>query len=1232
METRKTISNYLRKGTSQGYRQPAALDADYVKIEERSTQDFLNYAVEHSSLLNYFNQQGEVVSGRWKQFFEQDICILLAEFIVFDGAQTISLGSTEYSDLSFTLEQMTTEEEADIRNNVTTGSDLPESLQNPPDGYTVESLLDMAEEYNRVNNLILLVSADINQNSEASEFPDFKDELYNLEQNYERDSAGSDLAYPYLLETRYIRRIAEDYLEQTLNGAAQHNPQVALFIAFLKLMGEANNDLNALRDQHFDFYLRDVLRLSENGAEPDSTVVRIAAKDSGDAYLLASGTGLDAGKDEAGTARNYYTDEEITLTAATLSDYRSIRVDRDERSDGSLHGLRMLAESGLSLPDEEGIAPFGQIPEDHYGIDNALGFAISSPLLVLQGGEREIGLTFMLSPDFWSTFEERMAGLDPAGFLAGAFTAKITTADGWLDLPYTVSYDNLSPDPTNPLAFFFLSFQLSTGDPAIVAGITESDAGTYDTEQPILELRLTSSSAYRDAWFFLHDLKVNSVTLSVSASGLTDLELQNDLGSIDIGKDFLPFGAAPGTGANLYISCPEALGKPLNDLKFNLEWKDQPEDFGVLYENYISVDDQLTNEANSASTNPADVLSYSVVTGESDPPEDVFLAQVDLLDGGTWESLSDTDLKLFGDMSIVSVNDLPSSRKATFTSPGTYQPGAKEGFIRLQLSGPEEAFGHAWYAENHPEIVAHNSTQDAYTEANASIAEANSNLAAEDQIAYYTVQSKVDVPSAPYQPTLSQISLDYTSLVSIDLTEGSDYESWFQLHPFGIMEIEGEEGELSPIPQYEEDGYFYIGLSGFTPPQSVSLYLRMKAPATGDTGSVTWSGLAGDTWVELTLQKDETEGMCHNGIITLELPDTLTEDHHVLPSGQHWIRASVSESVENFPCITRIFPNAVRATFESRDSAHLLDGLAAGRITGLTERLPEVDSVEQPYTTNGGKPAEEDDAFRLRVVERLRHKGRAVSPWDYERLVLEAFPAIRKAKCIVPSRESYVPDAGSVYLVVVPRLGEEDSVQMLPPRASSDQLRDISSYLGGLTSPFVSLQVIRPSEVNVQVVCTVALSEGLDRAIYTRKLNAELQAYIYQWMFEGEDLPLGSTIENSLMVNHLLTLDYVDYVTELGFRQSSRLKEIDLADSPEIDLEPPNVYTIWTSVEEHDITMDEDAVRSGIDHLTIEGTFIIGGEAESSLGVGFWIIGESFKVWDSAEEAEVDRIQYMIIK
>ena len=80
------------------------------------------------------------------------------------------------------------------------------------------------------------------------------------------------------------------------------------------------------------------------------------------------------------------------------------------------------------------------------------------------------------------------------------------------------------------------------------------------------------------------------------------------------------------------------------------------------------------------------------------------------------------------------------------------------------------------------------------------------------------------------------------------------------------------------------------------------------------------------------------------------------------------------------------------------------------------KRIPE--SLKRKE--HGGKTPEQPADFNVRVSERLRHKRRALTIWDYERLVLEKFPQIYKVKCLNHTQYEPAPGPGGIYRELAP--------------------------------------------------------------------------------------------------------------------------------------------------------------------------------------------------------------------
>src|SRR5207244_8202393 len=108
-----------------------------------------------------------------------------------------------------------------------------------------------------------------------------------------------------------------------------------------------------------------------------------------------------------------------------------------------------------------------------------------------------------------------------------------------------------------------------------------------------------------------------------------------------------------------------------------------------------------------------------------------------------------------------------------------------------------------------------------------------------------------------------------------------------------------------------------------------------------------------------------------------------------------------------------------------------LTGVATGTITRLVQRNANIQKVTQPNASFGGRGPEDTTGYFRRSSERLRHRNRAVTPWDLERLVLEAFPDVFKVKCLPHTNANGSFKAGEAALVIVPNVRRTGTVNVL---------------------------------------------------------------------------------------------------------------------------------------------------------------------------------------------------------
>ncbi len=141
-------------------------------------------------------------------------------------------------------------------------------------------------------------------------------------------------------------------------------------------------------------------------------------------------------------------------------------------------------------------------------------------------------------------------------------------------------------------------------------------------------------------------------------------------------------------------------------------------------------------------------------------------------------------------------------------------------------------------------------------------------------------------------------------------------------------------------------------------------------------------------------------------MVTLTLPADISNQNTLFQKGMYWIKAAVKNNIDAVCNMILIQAQsaAVELLQEESNGIEFRKNLSAKTISKLVVSNAAVKTIAQPFDGFGGRTRETDDHFYVRVSERLRHKQRAISIWDYEHILLEHFPQLYKVKCLNHTR------------------------------------------------------------------------------------------------------------------------------------------------------------------------------------------------------------------------------------
>jgi hypothetical protein len=974
---------------------------------------------------------------------------------------------------------------------------------------------------------------------------------------------------------------ANQFLQEVLERHPAHAPHAALLLAFLSLYRRAQTQLNTLTKRHLDFYYREVLRLVPLPEVPDRVHLVFEPAKGVERFRLAKDTALNAGKDATGVALAYALDDELVVNRARLHPEGLKTVFVQKKATGEVVNIyaapRADSADGLGAEiegEEKKWEGFGAATMPHAEI----GFAIASPMFFLADGARSLTLTFRLQRG--SNFLAGKTARAVERELRHNVRVLATGEKGWIEL----EANEVTVTPTSaPEVVYSIGVPEEAGP--IVACDAKVHGGALGTRWPVLKFALDNRGLSADAlpdlakardiqdysdevkgypheslvrhggrvfqarvpiekagfrpanhpelWgavepsypykYFL-GMALEELEIEVEVKEMKRLILETELGLAAPGKPFAPFGPIPRKESALLIGSHEAFQKRLTEFTFTVTWSGLPEEnFKAHYSEY------KTSTSGAGATSPVTRNDY-------------FKADLDVLQPGGWTTLA-ADHRLFDpaddsaqpkEQTEFTGNPSTTGERPALRSFDRFDPSLKRGFARLVL---KQGFLHDLY----PAALA---------------------FAAKD--------ANRAVPKPPHTPLIAGVSLDYKATETLEFWKlrGRDFEDRveriFQLGPFGHREIfpipddpaaAGVPIDRCLVPRFnvtvtapdgtlrEEtaEGTLYLGIDGLDPPQNLSILIQ-AAEGSEDpslpTPPTRWSYLAAEGWVDFSTAEvvaDGTRGLVRSGILQLAMPRAMTRDSTLIRPGLHWIKVSLPTNAAALPRLIALHAQAAQASFRNQgnDPAHLARPLAAGAIAKLKNREAAIKGVSQPYASFGGRMRESDEAFYVRAAERLRHKRRAVTVFDYERLVLEQFPEVYKVRCINHTRDLSEYQPGSVRLIVVPNLRNRNAIDPLRPRLALSRLKAIEEYLREIAPEFASIEVANPEYEEVRARFNVRFHPGRDQGFYTAQIEQDIVRFLSPWLYdEAVDLAFGGRVHRSAILNFIDERDYVDFVTD----------------------------------------------------------------------------------------------------
>jgi hypothetical protein len=210
-------------------------------------------------------------------------------------------------------------------------------------------------------------------------------------------------------------------------------------------------------------------------------------------------------------------------------------------------------------------------------------------------------------------------------------------------------------------------------------------------------------------------------------------------------------------------------------------------------------------------------------------------------------------------------------------------------------------------------------------------------------------------------------------------------------------------------------------------------------------------------------------------------------------------------------------------------------------------------TVFQPYASIGGRArgsAGSADFWRDQAEE-LSHRGQAVLPRDYERLLLREFPEALAALCLPHTDEQLRRNRPGHCAVIVfapqnsARLHQADGRCTLnpglPAYADGQLLADMQKFLAGRASPLAAVHTLQANFQAVTPVLRASLDPWKNTAEARRELGGIFGRFLAPWAFAPGRAVFSRPLDRRMLEEELRGLPWLVNLLELDLLSAAPL-------------------------------------------------------------------------------------------
>lgn len=410
------------------------------------------------------------------------------------------------------------------------------------------------------------------------------------------------------------------------------------------------------------------------------------------------------------------------------------------------------------------------------------------------------------------------------------------------------------------------------------------------------------------------------------------------------------------------------------------------------------------------------------------------------------------------------------------------------------------------------------------------------------------IKASQEKTGLPYKPKIQEFVFNYSVSETIDLStrknENNSVEL-YQMFPFGFAPI--KKGVFHFSDRKSLEGDVYLGFEKAAANDGLTFLMQLEEGTANpllEPAVISWEYLDNNNWEKLEPNAigDETYSLTQSGLVSVSIPKFNAVTNTKLTSDLFWLKISISniEAVCKFIGIHVQALKAVLSDYEN-SGAVFLENTPKETISKAYNTISSVKKIMQPYASFGGKIKELDEFLYRRTSERLRHKNRAITTWDYERIILEEFPEVFRLKALNHYRyDTKISNVSAGYVTLIPiaKSSHSDHINW-KPLLSLNKMLLIKEHLHKIASPHARINVKPPKleKVKIQFKVKFHHQDGMDTRLYIAELINTINVYLSPWAYDTAEVNFANEIEFSSIIQLIDNQSYVDYITDFKVAQ-----------------------------------------------------------------------------------------------